>query len=292
MAYNKAVLTEKGGAHILAAQGGKQLIFTRIALGDGPPQADLKKAVSLSNQTHSINIDDIEIQNNQVKVKSTISNKDLVSGFFIKEIGLYSRIDGEEVLYCICNSTEQADYIPGRAHEAVEETFVFSTQLVEGVTPIVELTSETYASKEDVEKALILMNQKYNALQMSMAVTQVQVEQSTPDSLFLQNSGQRFYNYLNDTDEIDLVNSADITHDAVNHKIKIGTGKVVMKPVVHKFAFNEIITRTYYNVPFGEVEAAVNNSNEIALTLSKPLTNSTHIKIGNKILKISETRRL
>ena len=108
------------GRNLLAkALVGKQLKFTRAWAGDGylPDGAKIEELEDIITRKREMLIKNLEIPPyiGTAKITTELTNKDLLEGFFIREIGLFA-LDpdtGQEVLYGYTTAGNTADFIPG-----------------------------------------------------------------------------------------------------------------------------------------------------------------------------------
>ncbi len=117
----KINLTDEGRAMLSGFVQGGTIQFTRAAFGNGNYQKltdengkPLKPQIVNEQKTAAFDAVPAQGGENVVKLKVTIDNTGLESGFKVTEIGYYAKLnDGEEQLYAIGNTDEaQADYIP------------------------------------------------------------------------------------------------------------------------------------------------------------------------------------
>lgn len=114
-AFGGLILTNRGRNLQAKVQAGANLHYTRIALGDGflgtSAIADL---TTLKNQVKSLPITKLKVMTgNRVILGTVLTNKDLVAGFYYRELGIFAQDpDLGEILYCYGNSGNLAEYIP------------------------------------------------------------------------------------------------------------------------------------------------------------------------------------
>jgi hypothetical protein len=155
--FNSLKLTNDGLDLQSKAQAGTLLEFSRVAVGDGelPDGTDLIDLTSLINEKESLDITSISVdEDGNAKVRSTISNQGLDNGFYIREIGLFANDpDKGEILYCIANAGDLADYLPsGYGTDIVESTLDLITVVGNADNVAAEINkSLTYASIKDLE---------------------------------------------------------------------------------------------------------------------------------------------
>lgn len=113
-------LTRRGFDLLGKAIAGKELRFTRVALGDAngiTPDDDAQYEMSeLIHQCFTADITQVEFTGGgTVAVRAQVSNVELEDSFRIVEIGLYA-LDpdtNEEILYCYRNTGTASDFMPG-----------------------------------------------------------------------------------------------------------------------------------------------------------------------------------
>lgn len=113
-------LTNAGRNLLAKALSGKTLKFTKGVAGDGylPENQEISELTNVISPHRDMQIEDINIPPyiGTAKISVVMSNKELVQGFFFREIGLFAEDPdtGNEVLYGYCNSGNTADYMPGQ----------------------------------------------------------------------------------------------------------------------------------------------------------------------------------
>ncbi|MBY0088402.1 phage tail protein [Brevibacillus brevis] len=126
-AFGGMTLTNKGRNLIAKAQTGVELKYTRFGIGDGElggqSIVDLNALIS---QKQSLGIAKLKIQpGGKAVVGTVISNKDITTGFYFREVGLFAQDPNEgEILFCYANCGPTAEYIPvGGGPDVLEKTF-------------------------------------------------------------------------------------------------------------------------------------------------------------------------
>ena len=111
--WNGFVLTHVGTELQAKVNAGlTDLVFTKVALGDGTATGDLQNLTDLVSRKKDLTISDISVSANVVIVKSIITNEDLQTGFYMREMGLYATDpDDGEILYAVMVDTNP-DYMP------------------------------------------------------------------------------------------------------------------------------------------------------------------------------------
>ncbi|QCT03803.1 tail fiber repeat 2 protein [Paenibacillus algicola] len=108
-------LTNKGRSLQAKAQAGAQLKYTKVVIGDG--QLGGQSITALTNVISSKKTIDVTrlkmTPPNQATVGFVLSNQDVTTGFYFREIGVFAMDPDEgEILYYYLNAGDTADYIP------------------------------------------------------------------------------------------------------------------------------------------------------------------------------------
>lgn len=154
--FKKFELTNKGLELEYKAQLGKELKFTRFALGDGKLSAtSIKELTSLNNEIISRDISKLKKDNTKVTLGFLLDNKEIVEGFYWREIGIFAEDPDtkEELLFMYSNAGETADYIPAISTANILEKRIdidLFISDVENITAVIE-SSLVYASQADIE---------------------------------------------------------------------------------------------------------------------------------------------
>lgn len=112
------VLTETGRELLAQALTGKTLTFTRAFIGDGilPANSDPAKRTNLISRKMELPIQSIQ-KSNQIgtcEIVLEMSNKDLKTGFFVNEYGVFAKLNNEaEQLYAYRNTGANLQFLPG-----------------------------------------------------------------------------------------------------------------------------------------------------------------------------------
>lgn len=156
--YPKNVVTKKGLALISECLAtNKQLIFTRVLVGDG----DISSNQDISAMTNVISAKmELPITkalnegNGQFLVRATISNSKLDIGFFPKEVALFAKAEGgTEVLYAYTNGGDKVGFVPDKSIPIESEIYNVRTIIgaVTNVTAIIK--DETFVTVLDLREA-------------------------------------------------------------------------------------------------------------------------------------------
>lgn len=105
--FNTQIITKDGLAMMSRGIAGQsQILFTKMVTGAGEYSvkeiADLRDTKSLKNEKQSFLISSIKTDEETIRIKATITNKDLNESYYIREIGVFAKEnDGEEKLVAI-----------------------------------------------------------------------------------------------------------------------------------------------------------------------------------------------
>lgn len=151
--------TNKGKSLQAKALTGVQLNFTRLAVGDGSLTG--QAMIDLSALIHEVKALPIttlkDINNGRVTIGGVLTNKDIVAGFYWRELGLFATDpDVGEILYCYGNAAALAEYIPAGGGADILEKQINIAAIVGDATSISATidSSLVYASPADVTEAL------------------------------------------------------------------------------------------------------------------------------------------
>ena len=162
--FDDLTITNNGLDMIALSQSGAKLIFTKIKLGDGQiGDNDVMKLTDIINERMTSQISSIEAKGEgQVAIKFTVDNSELTSGFFVREIGIFAKINegGEEKLYAYTNAGNYTNYLAD--NKTPIDAIITKIDLAIGNATDINFTvdkSIVYVSLEDLETNL----QKHNS---------------------------------------------------------------------------------------------------------------------------------
>lgn len=114
-AFGGLIITHRGRALQAKAQIGTQLVFTRIAVGNGDlGGSSILDLTALRREVKSLPITKIKtLSGGKAVLGAILSNQDITQGFYLREIGVFAQDpDLGEILYCYGNAGAIAEYIP------------------------------------------------------------------------------------------------------------------------------------------------------------------------------------
>lgn len=156
MAKYPAVITTLAGTNTIAeANASKRaLIFTKIVIGAGDMPASIPRATALTDKRLELAITkSVKTGDGQFMVQGLLSNKNLDSGFYAREIGLMAKAgeNGQEVLFSYTNGGNYVDYIPDKNTPMDSYTFTITTVIGNAEKVQAIISDNGVASVHDLE---------------------------------------------------------------------------------------------------------------------------------------------
>jgi hypothetical protein len=114
MNFPKTKLTQLGLDAVLdAVYGGSQLTFTCAKLGSGnAPNEDWEQVTDVATVVTTLGIGSLTVADHMATMRFRLENSTLQAGFYMREIGIYARIDdGPDFLYAYTNAGADAGYV-------------------------------------------------------------------------------------------------------------------------------------------------------------------------------------
>lgn len=144
MAFNGLTLTTKGINLLTKVLAGATMTFTKIKIGDGTlaSGSSLEALADLVDPKLVVPIESVaSLGDGTWRVRGTLTNTGLASGFFVREVGLFATDpDVGEILYAVANAGSECDYLPaGGGSVAVEQviSLVVAVSNAANVTTII-----------------------------------------------------------------------------------------------------------------------------------------------------------
>jgi hypothetical protein len=151
-------ITTAGVSLIAKSIAGEQIIFTRIAIGDGslPTGSDPAEMPALINQITSMPITKCKVSGpDSVVVGAVFDNAATQTGFYYRELGLYAQDpDVGEILYCYGNAGQYSEYIPATTDGSVEKSIDIITYIGGATDVTAVIASGIYATQADLQDAI------------------------------------------------------------------------------------------------------------------------------------------
>jgi hypothetical protein len=160
VSFGGLILTQNGINIQGKVQGGKTLQFTRIGIGSGDLTGPMTNVSAMINEIKSMPIVKFNVATGgKVTLGFVLSNQEIDSGFWWKEIGVYAKDPDtqQELLYAYGNAQSAAEYIPAGAGstDVIEKNV--DVVLVVGTGGTITATidkSHVYETIEDAEQKI------------------------------------------------------------------------------------------------------------------------------------------
>lgn len=181
--FGGLLLTNRGRNLQAKAQTGIPLTFKRIAIGDGSlGGASIAELNALINQRKTLDIVKLKIlAPGQAIVGCSLSNQDVTSGFYFREIGVFAEDpDIGEILYCYGNSGLTADYIPAGASGG--------TDIIEKTIDVLTLVGNAQNVTAQINQSLVYETPEtaQERIETFLHVSEVPMENQPTGSLWFQ----------------------------------------------------------------------------------------------------------
>ena len=169
--FNGYVITEAGRNLIAKGLTGDTVIFTKMQLGDGTTSNDGRTMTALVSTKADLPIIGLSNTGTGIaELRFLINNKDITTGFYIKEVGVFAKgADGVEVLYAY-NVSPNPDFIPPfSANNIIEIEYVDSiivdqvANITASIDPSITYMTQAQISSTYVKKTDIATQTEVNA---------------------------------------------------------------------------------------------------------------------------------
>ena len=164
--YGRIVTTNQGKNMVTESiRTHSAIIFTKISLGDGLLNGEtIETMTGLKHRLMDGNVPKINhLGNGEIEAVSTVSNSELTTGFFARELGLFAKLgeEGEEQLFAYTNAGSNASYIP--PNTSVDEKMLGIQLGVGDAIVQVNYQSHLYITYEQLDDAIAHHNSDTNA---------------------------------------------------------------------------------------------------------------------------------
>lgn len=180
-AFGGIILTNKGRNLQAKAQTGIELKYTRMAIGDGQLSGQsIPTMTKLISEKKSLPLTKLKLQGQgRVVVGAVLSNQDVTTGFYFRELGVFARDPDEgEILYGYGNSGTSAEFIPPAGGEDIIEKSI-DINVIVGQAPNVSAvidSSLVWATQDDVTAA-VAEAKEYTDIQIQDIASKLTPEQ-------------------------------------------------------------------------------------------------------------------
>jgi hypothetical protein len=155
--FSGMVMTDVGRNLQAQVQTGEELLFTRIALGDGvlPFGGDLETYTALVSEMKSVPLSAgaaTVLGDETVRVRGILNNTGMTTGFFVREVGLFAQDPddpGTEILYSIAYASSP-DYLPAEGATAVEQIIDVIVSIGNATNVTVQVAGDMYLTDADI----------------------------------------------------------------------------------------------------------------------------------------------
>ena len=172
--FQNMIITRAGLDMIAQSQAGGTLIFTKGKLGDGQiGDQSIPDLTDLINAKMSVELSSVTAKTEgHVEVRFIVDNTDLDVGFFVREVGIYAKIndEGVEQLYGYANAGNYTNYLADKSVPI--ESIITKIDLVVGNASNIAFTTDksiVYVTLEDLEEAIDTHNKDSNAHEPAFA---------------------------------------------------------------------------------------------------------------------------
>lgn len=157
--FQNMIITRAGLDMIAQSQAGGTLIFTKGKLGDGQiGDQSIPDLTDLINAKMSVELSSVTAKTaGHVEVRFIVDNTDLDVGFFVREVGIFAKVndEGVEKLYGYANAGNYTNYLADKTVPI--DSIITKIDLVVGNASNVAFITDkslVYVTLEDMENAL------------------------------------------------------------------------------------------------------------------------------------------
>lgn len=226
--YNKIIPTLAGSNLLVEAiKSKKPLIFTRIALGDGTltESESIESLTALKHPMAQNTVQSINSRGNgEIDVVATISNANVTSGFYARELGVFAKVGdtGTEKLFAYTNAGAQASYTP--AGTSLDEKLITVTFYIgNDVNVKINLNSQLYITQAALDAHNSAMNAHQDAFDKKLDVSSNQYAKA----LTKHNQGLQVTKGDNSQEVINFI-TANYNDSDINKVLNLGTLKGIL----------------------------------------------------------------
>lgn len=284
--FDDLTITNNGLDMIALSQSGAKLIFTKIKLGDGQiGDNDVMKLTDIINERMTSQISSIEAKGEgQVAIKFTVDNSELTSGFFVREIGIFAKINdgGEEKLYAYTNAGNYTNYLAD--NKTPVDAIITKIDLAVGNATDINFTvdkSIVYVSLEDLDTAI--KNHDSSPTTHTEAFEKHNDDEASHEPAFTKHNADE-----NAHDNLikKLFDLSEVTLESIKSKIKDWSKEVclplfggTMKGNINASGYNITATKFIGNLQ-GKADSAANADLAAKATTAENANNSS---VANKL---------
>ena len=295
--FNGYVITEQGRNLIAKGLTGNTITFTKMQLGDGTTSNDGRTMTALVSTKADLPIIGLSNTGTGIaELRFLINNKDITTGFYIKEVGVFAKgADGVEVLYAY-NVSPNPDFIPPfSANNIIEIEYVDSiivdqvANITASIDPSITYMTQAQISSTYVKKTDIATQTEVdNGLEDTKIVTSKKLK-ARLDSL-LAGVGTTFVKLT----QLSTESLAGIIKISTTAQVSAGTDNTTaVSPAKLSEAFaNSKVRNGYQKLANGTIiqwGVVVYEAPGTAMSSFSSITNNFPITFPNKVLSIVVT---
>ena len=118
--FKTPVVTNAGINLINRAISGENLELSSIKIGNGSytGSEDLREATELVGYQNTFSISAASVEANVLKINATVNNENVSVGYYVKEVGIYGMVNGQEKLIAVTTAINP-DFLAERASAPV-----------------------------------------------------------------------------------------------------------------------------------------------------------------------------
>lgn len=158
MAKYPSMITTRAGLNLIgdANSNARALIFTRIVAGDGdvPEGTDIMDLTAVVAPKMEIaTVSGENLGDGKYKIKGTLDNTTLDTGFRAKEVGVYAKSgnDGTEVLFAYTNGGNYTDYIPDKTTPIDAQDFFINIVIGNAENVEIVISDDNIVTQDDLD---------------------------------------------------------------------------------------------------------------------------------------------
>lgn len=156
MAEFNVVLTNKGKTLLAKCIAGQELVFSKIALGDGMYEGSGEEMVELVSPRKILPIVKLSQRGIFATVRASLPLTDMEEAFCWRELGVYAKDleTGLEILFAYANAGEKYDYIPSSGVSSLSEKIIGVTMNVQSTAYVSAVIDDSlvYATQTDIDE--------------------------------------------------------------------------------------------------------------------------------------------
>ena len=166
--FGNFIVTNDGLDLLLKVQTGEELNFTKFVLGDGNAPSNPATLHNVVNTVRNESIKRLHVQttttNKKVAIGFNIDPSQLVSGFYLREIGIFAEDPdgGNDILVYYGNAGDTADYIAPASSGTISEKLIdieIYISNADSITAVID-SSLVYATQSDLQALQSIVNTK------------------------------------------------------------------------------------------------------------------------------------